>query len=98
MRRSLALCVMVGAFASAAAAGATGNVLGGVLLGLVAFVTTAFVLDLATGAAGLRGPVRRTVALGLAIWSHGPAPGKSSDGCFPARARAFERYLRGDDV
>lgn len=35
----------------------------------------------------------RTVALALAIWSHGPATGAESDRCYPARAKHFLRYI-----
>lgn len=38
----------------------------------------------------------RAIALALAVRSHGPEPGEESDSCFPARARAFETYLRGE--
>lgn len=42
--------------------------------------------------------VVRAIALALAVASHGAAPGKESDRCFPARAREFERYLTGEDT
>lgn len=38
----------------------------------------------------------RAVALGLAVWSHGAAPGEPSDRCFVARAKVFEAYIRGE--
>lgn len=36
----------------------------------------------------------RTVALALAVWSHGPVAGVESDRCYPARARHFLWYMR----
>lgn len=40
------------------------------------------------------GKLARTAALALAVWSHGPQPGKNADRCFPARAAHFLRYMR----
>lgn len=36
----------------------------------------------------------RTLALALAVWSHGPVSGVESDRCFPARAKHFLGYIR----
>lgn len=36
----------------------------------------------------------RVVALALAVRSHGAAPGKDSDRCFPARADHFLHWLQ----
>lgn len=39
----------------------------------------------------------RTVALILAIWSHGPRAGAPADRCYPARADHFLRWIRTGD-
>lgn len=76
---------------------------GVVALGL--FIVTAGVLGvpLALLAAGIVGycvaehiPAKtaRTLALALAVWSHGPAAGVEADRCYPARAKHFLRYIR----
>lgn len=39
----------------------------------------------------------RTVALALAVWSHGPATGVESDRCYPARAAHLLGWIRTGD-
>jgi hypothetical protein len=38
--------------------------------------------------------ISRTLALALAVHSHGPAAGVGFDRCFPARAKHFRRFIR----
>jgi hypothetical protein len=60
-------------------------------------VTVAFLVSAVVGysiAEQVPAKLARTVALTLAVWSHGPEAGIESDRCYPARARHFLRYLR----
>ena len=58
-----------------------------------AFIAAGIVLS-AAAITTLSDRLIRLAALALAVWSHGPAAGKESDRCFPARADHFLRWVR----